>query len=105
MCAFYVCVRPAGRIWNPRVQLLTQISVSQYRAPKSEQATVILADGGPLGHSLGFGRAHFVVFPRTELLIRPPKDEWVDPWSANDHGPPCIHSCLPKRYANAPTDH
>ena len=30
------------------MQLLTQISVSQYRAPKLEQATVILADGGSL---------------------------------------------------------
>ena len=30
------------------MQLLTQISVSQYMAPKSEPATIILADGGPL---------------------------------------------------------
>ena len=30
------------------MQLLTQISVSQYRAPKSVPATIILADGGPL---------------------------------------------------------
>ena len=30
------------------MQLLTQISVSQYRAPKLEPATVFLADGGSL---------------------------------------------------------
>ena len=33
---------------------MTPLAASQYRAPKSEPATIILADGGPLGQLVKF---------------------------------------------------